>query len=89
MSKCISKHGEYSEHQATDGVCELCGVETAPITQDQLKELILEHATTREIIGGVVCSGCGFLIAPKPGRQHWNVAGHIAEVIMARLEATQ
>lgn len=25
MSKCISNHGEFSEHEVTEGVCEFCG----------------------------------------------------------------
>lgn len=85
LSKCISRHGEYSEHQITDGVCDYCGAVEA-ITQEELKEIILEHAVTREMPASIVCASCGYLLQPKPGRQHWNVADHIAGIIMARLE---
>lgn len=85
MSKCISMHGEFSEHEFTGGVCNCCGV-AEPVTQEEIKNLILKHSMVITLPSRVICSDCGYHIAPRPGRQHWNVADHIADLIMTRLE---
>jgi len=93
MSKCISRHGEYSEHQTTDGVCDMCGVETAPLTHADIAQIIIEHSAYKEVVGGVVCSQCEFMIALRFKFAHQTElrvasARHVAEVIMARLDTT-
>lgn len=61
------------------------------MNQEELNQLILEHNTGRTIIGGYTCK-CGFLlvptILPTNEERRRSEAYHLAEVIMARLEAT-
>lgn len=58
MSKCISQHGEYSEHQVTDGVCDYCGVVDEDALITGLREIQELHKPCKTFSGKEVCDVC-------------------------------
>ena len=68
MSKCVSQHGEYSEHQVTDGVCDYCGVVDESPLITGLREIQELHCDD----GSGNCEACFF-----PGKEgDWQSVKH-------------
>ena len=74
MSKCISNHGEFSEHEVSNGVCEFCGavemdydnLRAALVAVQELHKPVREWPSYREYV--LICGVCK-VYAPCPTRR--------------------
>lgn len=82
MSTCISKHGEYSEHEPnSDYVCGLCGVLDEDALIKELIEVRAERNTLKAMLEdarrvGVCGDRCGHATCHLPhGHRGWHESG--------------
>ena len=65
MSKCISNHGEFSEHEVTGGVCEFCGA--VEVDYDNLRAALVAIQELHKItLGFGVPFRCGHCAHEHP-----------------------